>query len=124
MLFRSVDAMQKMTKDMSDADMTAISKQYAALESKPSDESVDPELVKRGAALAVSMRCKSCHLPSLAGREQMPRLARQRIDYLIRSMKEFRDSKRPGADSIMGASIAEVSDSDIEALAHYAASLR
>ena len=29
----------------------------------------------------------------------MPRLAKQRIDYLIHSLKEFRDNKRSGADT-------------------------
>ena len=38
------------------------------------------------------MRCQSSHLPSWAGRNQMPRLAKQRIDYLIHSMKSFRDN--------------------------------
>ena len=29
----------------------------------------------------------------------MPRLAQQRVDYLISTLKEFRDSPRPGADT-------------------------
>ena len=40
------------------------------------------------------MRCSSCHLPSLAGQEQMPRLARQRIDYMIEAMKAAGGSPR------------------------------
>jgi hypothetical protein len=29
----------------------------------------------------------------------MPRLAKQRVDYMIHAMKEFRDNKRSGADT-------------------------
>ena len=43
----------------------------------------------------------------------MPRLARQRIDYLIETLKSYRDSPRPGADTAMSAAIAGASDADI-----------
>ncbi len=68
-------------------------------------------------------RCGSCHLPDLAGQEQIPRLAKQRIDYLIPTLKSYRDQPRPGADTAMSANIAGASDADLAALAHYAASL-
>ncbi len=50
----------------------------------------------------------------------MPRLARQRIDYLLYSMKSFRDNQRQGADTAMTAVIFGASDADLTALAHYA----
>jgi len=52
----------------------------------------------------------------------MPRVAKQRIDYLIVTMKSYRDSPRPGADTAMSAAVAGLSDTDLTALAHYAAS--
>jgi cytochrome c553 len=52
----------------------------------------------------------------------MPRLAKQRVDYLIHSLKEFRDNKRSGADTLMSNVVIGVSDDDLAALAHYAAS--
>ena len=78
------------------------------------------DLVKKGAALATKMRCASCHLPSLVGQKQMPRLARQRVDYLFDAMKAFRDKCRAGADAAMTAVIVGASDEDLLALAHYA----
>ena len=90
---------------------------------KRSDEAVDAALAKKGAEVATQRRCRSCHLPSLAGQEQIPRLARQRLDYLIVTLKSYRDSPRPGADTAMSANIAGATDADIAALAHYAASL-
>jgi cytochrome c553 len=49
----------------------------------------------------------------------MPRLAKQRIDYLISSMQALRDGTRTGADTLMTAAIRGVSDADLAALAHY-----
>jgi cytochrome c553 len=119
---RKLDAMAPLVKDLKDDDLVAIAKHFTTLEAKPSEESIDPVLVKRGAALAEPLRCASCHLPSLAGQAQMPRLAKQRIDYLNHSMKEFRDNKRSGADTLMSNVLIGVSDNDIAALAHYSAS--
>jgi cytochrome c553 len=119
---RKVPGMSELTEGLKDNDLVAIAKHFSAIEPKASDEAVDPALVKRGAALAEPMRCASCHLPNLAGQEQMPRLAKQRIDYLIHSMREFRDNKRSGADTLMSNVLLGVSDDDIAALAHYAAS--
>jgi cytochrome c553 len=65
------------------------------------------------------MGCRSCHLKDYSGQRQVPRLAKQREDYLAASMKAFRDNKRTGADTDMNAVMYSVSDSDIEALAHY-----
>ncbi len=52
----------------------------------------------------------------------MPRLAGQRVDYLIASLKEYRDNTRSGADTLMSVVVQGLSDADLAALAHYAAS--
>jgi len=120
---RKVDAMAPLVKDLKDADLDGLAKHYNKLAPKPSGEPIDPALVKRGAEVAAQKRCGSCHLPTLAGQEQMPRLAKQRIDYLIFTLKSYRDTPRAGADTAMSAAVAGLPDSDLIALAHYAASL-
>ena len=97
---RNVPGMSELLKGLKDDDLVALAGHFAALEPKASEETIDPALVKRGAALVEPMRCASCHLPSFAGQDQMPRLAKQRIDYLIHSLKQFRDNKRTGADTL------------------------
>ena len=89
----------------------------------PIVKDLDAALAKKGAEISTLRRCGSCHLQTLAGQEQMPRVARQRIDYLIETLKSYRDNPRPGADTAMSAAIGGVTDADITALAHYAASL-
>jgi cytochrome c553 len=119
---RKIEAMVPYVKDLSDADMEGLAKHFAALEPKPSGEAIDASLAQHGAELSVTLRCVSCHLPTLAGREQMPRLAKQRIDYLIDTLKAYRDNPRAGGDSAMTAVVLGVPDADLAALAHYAAS--
>jgi cytochrome c553 len=79
-------------------------------------------LAARGAELAQQKRCASCHGPNLAGQDQMPRIGKQRIDYLIKALTEFRDGTRTGADTIMSGPVAGLSDADLAALAHFSAS--
>jgi cytochrome c553 len=118
---RKVEAMAAIVKDLKDPDLEALSDHFSKQTPKQSDEAIDPALVKRGGELAETKRCVSCHGPTLGGQEQVPRIAKQRVDYLILAMKAFRDGTRTGADTIMGAPVAGLSDADLAALAHYAA---
>jgi cytochrome c553 len=119
---RKVEQMAPFVKELKDEDVFALAKHFASLPPKPSEEKVDSALVKRGEEVATARRCASCHLPTLAGQEQMPRLAGQRIDYLIAAMQSYLDDSRTGADTAMTAAILGLSEADITALAHYAAS--
>jgi len=120
---RDIPAMAPLLKGLKDQELEALADHYAAQPAKRSDEPVDPALVKRGAEIAAARRCGSCHLPDLSGTQQIPRVARQRIDYTIGALKSYRDSLRPGADTAMSANIVGATDADLAALAHYAASL-
>lgn len=119
---RKVEAMESVVKALTDEDLVALAKHYSKLPATPSDEPIDPALVRRGTELIGPLRCGSCHQLDLSGRDQMPRLARQRIDYLIHSLKEFRDGTRTGADTLMSNVVTGLPDRDLAALAHYAAS--
>ena len=119
---RPVAAMAPLIKTLEDGEIVALAAYYSALPAKPSGEKIDPALARRGAELAVRLRCASCHLASLAGQEQIPRLAKQRIDYMTAVLKAYRDDRRKGGDTIMSATVFGVSDADLLALAHYAAS--
>jgi cytochrome c553 len=119
---RKVEVMAALVKDLKDDDLQAMARHFAALTPKPSGEPIDPALVQRGAELAATRRCGSCHLAALIGADQIPRIAKQRVDYLISALKELRDGNRPGADTLMSQAVAGFSDADLAALAHFAAS--
>ena len=119
---RKVEPMMPFVQDLKDSDIQALAEHFAKLEPKASDETIDAALVERGAKVAAQRRCASCHLPTLAGQEQMPRLARQRVDYMTMAMNAYLKDQRTGADTAMTAAIFGLSADDITALAHYAAS--
>ena len=119
---RKVEAMAPLVKDLKDEDIVAIARHFAKLAPKPSGETDRSGAGPARRRHAAQKRCSSCHAQNLAGQQQIPRIAKQRVDYLTRSMKEFRDVTRSGGDTAMSADVAGLSDSDLAALAHYAAS--
>jgi cytochrome c553 len=120
---RKVEAMAPIVKDLKDEDLKALSEHYSKLPAKRSDEPLDPARVERGEQIAAQRRCGSCHRANLDGVDQVPRLAKQRIDYSINALREFRDTTRSGGDTAMSANLVGATDDDLVALAHYAASL-
>ncbi|HXF52545.1 MAG TPA: c-type cytochrome [Hyphomicrobiaceae bacterium] len=119
---RRVAVMMPFVKDLTDSDIEALAEHFAKLTPELTGEQPDPQLAARGAELASRLRCASCHGPSLSGQEQMPRIAGQRIDYMIEALKAYRDNTRSGADTLMSAAVYGLSDAELRALAHYAAS--
>jgi cytochrome c553 len=122
---RRSEIMAPFVKGLKDEVIIELAKHYAGHRPEPRAESmpVDTELARRGAQLAVSLHCASCHRPDYAGQEQMPRLSHQRLDYLILSLTEYRDGRRSGIDTSMNGVMYGTSDHDIRALAHYLASI-
>ncbi len=120
---RDIPAMKGLLDGVSDADLTAMAGYYAATSIKPAPGAKDAARFARGQQVADGNRCASCHLPSYAGREQMPRLAGQREDYLLHSMRQFQRNQAVGRDTIMAASLYGIADDDVAAMAHYFAHL-
>jgi cytochrome c553 len=122
---RTSPEMQPAVSGLTDKEITRLAEHYAALPARPAASGpADAAQVKQAVALAQKLHCGSCHLPDYRGRQQIPRLAGQREDYLTESMLAYRDNRRAGGDTIMAAALYGVSDADIRALAHYLARLR
>lgn len=120
---RDIPVMKGLLDGVSDADLSAMARHFAGQALKPQPGPRNATLYARGEQLAAGNRCASCHLPSYAGREQMPRLAGQREDYLLHSMRDFQSGKATGRDTIMAASLYGLTDADLQAMAHYLAQL-
>ena len=72
-----------------------------------------------GKAVADAHRCGTCHLPDYAGREQIPRLAAQREDYLLKTMRDYKSGQRSGLDGMMTSVLHPVTDEQLVALASF-----
>ena len=81
----------------------------------------DPTLAQSGQATIATKGCATCHGAKGHGTPQLPRLAGQREDYLLHSMRQFQNNQATGRDTIMAASLYGVSDNDLKALAHFLA---
>src|SRR4051812_36781146 len=122
---RKIEIMNDLAKDMSDDDLRKFSDYFARLAPpKPSGEAPDPAIAARAQAAISKHHCNSCHLPNFAGQAQMPRLAAQREDYLLKALRDYKTAQRPGYDATMDEVIRAVSDADIADLSHYLARLR
>jgi cytochrome c553 len=118
---RQVPAMLAFAQGLPDRDIEDLAAYYASLPPGPPDDrrARDPALFAAGQALIGPRNCAVCHLPSLAGREQIPRITAQREDFLARTLAEYRDGVRVGADSQMNGAMVGLTDAQIAALAHY-----
>jgi cytochrome c553 len=120
---RNVEVMKPYAEGLTDAEIEDLGAWFHSLPPAPPDDRgpTDPARMAAGAALAEKGRCGICHLPDYRGREQMPRLAGQREDYLLHALQQFRDGQRIGTDTQMTGVLYGHSDADIAALAHYMA---
>ncbi len=121
---RKVEIMNDLAKDMTDDDLRKFSQYFAKLAPPKATETADPAIAARAQAVIAKNHCGSCHNPDFSGREQMPRLAAQREDYLLKSLRDYKGATRPGYDATMDEVIRAVTDADIVDLSHYLARLK
>jgi cytochrome c553 len=117
---RDNPAMIAAAKDLTNSDLTAFAERVTKLPPPPPPEdSTDSVRFARGRTLALRHPCGVCHNPDFSGREQMPRLAHQREDYLLKSMREYKSGARLGYAGAMAQELAGLTDQDLIDLAHY-----
>jgi len=122
---RLFEPMNEMAKPLSDDDLRAFSDFIATLpKPQPPADAGDPARMQRAQALAQQNRCNACHNPDFSGKENVPRLADQREDYLLKTMREYKDNTRHGYDGTMAEVLAPVTDAQIADLAYYLARVR
>ena len=121
---RDIPAMKALLDGVSDDDIGKMARYFAEQPLQPQPRARDEALHAKGKQLAEQTRCGICHLPTYVGREQMPRLAGQREDYLLHAMRTMQSGKAIGRDPIMTASIYGISDADLQALSHFFAQIK
>ena len=82
----------------------------------------DAARVARARALVEQRKCAVCHNPDFSGREQMPRLANQREDYLLKAMQDYRGGNRIGyGNAAMAETVHGLDDAALADLAYFLA---
>jgi cytochrome c553 len=122
---RVADPMNDMTKDLSDTDLQGFAEVISELPApKPAAGPVDDARMARAQALVQQNRCNFCHTPNFAGQQNVPRIAAQREDYLVKAMRGYKDSSRHGYDGSMADVMAPITDAQILDLAYYVARVK
>jgi cytochrome c553 len=117
---RDNPAMIAAAKGLTNSDLTAFAERVTKLPPPPPpDDPPDPARFARGRTLTLRHPCGVCHNPDFSGREQMPRLANQREDYLLKSMREYKSGARLGYGGAMAQELAGLTDQDLIDLAHF-----
>lgn len=121
---RKDPVMSPMAANLSKQDMIDLGNYFAAQKPKPSDFKADDAKVKLGKAKADEVLCAMCHLAGFAGQNEIPRVAGQKYDYVVKQLKDFRAKNRTNDAGNMTSVSANLTDADIENLAQYISSLR
>src|SRR5262245_62565040 len=99
---RVVDIMNEVMKGVSDDDLRKMASAIAKLPAPtPPGDAADPARATDAQALVAQNRCNFCHSRNFAGEQNVPRLAGQREDYLVKAMREYKSNSRRGYDASM-----------------------
>jgi cytochrome c553 len=119
---RVVEIMNDAAKGLTDDDLRKfagyISKLAAPL---PVAGQLDAARAARGRTLVQQHHCDFCHNQDLAGRENIPRIASQREDFIVKALRDYRSNARPGYDASMADVVQPLTDAQILDLAYYIA---
>ena len=119
---RTFEVMNEMTKGFTDDDLRLFSDFIAKLpKPAPPSDAGDPARLQRAEALVHQHRCNSCHNTDFSGKDNVPRIADQREDYLAKTMREYKDNSRHGYDGTMAEVLQPVTSDQIADLAYYIA---
>lgn len=120
---RSDPQMTPISKDLTRDEMRALADYFAAQKPAPQAFKVDPTKAKLGKAKSEETLCTMCHLGGFAGQNEIPRVAGQHYDYVVKQLRDFKDKKRTNDAGNMISVSRTLNDADIENLGHYLAGL-
>ena len=119
---RVFEPMNEMAKALSDDDLRTFSDFLATLpKPAPPAAAGDPARLQRAQALVQQHRCNTCHNTDFSGRDNVPRVADQREDYLAKTMREYKNNSRHGYDGTMAEVLQPVTTEQIDDLAYFLA---
>ena len=121
---RKEPTMDPFVAPLSREDMFDLSAYFASQKAKPGNFKVDEKRAARGKAKADETLCTMCHLGGFMGQNEIPRVAGQHYEYVVKQLKDFKNYRRTNDAGNMAAVSKTLSDQDIEDLGHYLTSLR
>lgn len=121
---RSDPRMSPLAAGLSREDMLDLADYFAAQRPEPVPFSADAAKVDAGRRKASSNLCTMCHLGGFSGQNEMPRVAGQHYQYIVKQLNDFRARRRTNDAGNMTSVTKGLSDEDIEELSAYVATLQ
>jgi cytochrome c553 len=117
---RVSDTMNDTAKGLSDNDIQSLAHALAALPApKPPPDPIDQVRFERARALAQQNHCDVCHRPDFSGQQTVPRLADQREDYLLNTLREYKSGARHAYEPIMLEQVQPLDDPQLVEVSYY-----
>src|ERR1700709_1412984 len=122
---RVFEPMNDIAKAFTDDDLRTFSDYIAQIpKPAPPADAGEPARMHGGQGLTKHYLCNPCHNGDFSGKENVPRIANQREDYLAKTLAEYKHKSRHGYDGSMADGMAEVTPAQIADLAYYIARVR
>ncbi len=121
---RTDSLMTPIAKSLTRDDMFNVAAFFSAQQLSPTDFKADPERVAKGSAKAAETLCTMCHGGGFKGQNEIPRVAGQQHDYIVKQLGDFKAGRRTNDAGNMASVSKTLSDEDIENLAQYLTTLR
>jgi cytochrome c553 len=110
--------------NLSKGDMQDLADYFAAQKPAPTDFKADSVAVEAGRRKSQAELCTTCHLGNFSGQNEIPRVAGQRYEYIVKQLQDFRSRTRTNDAGNMGSVARNLTDDDIRNLASYVANLQ
>lgn len=122
---RSSEVMLDKARQLSDEQIFAIGQFYQSMQPTLT-KAADPQLTQvggfvyeRGNPHSALPACVTCHGSAARGTSELPRLAGQHPDYIVRQMKAFKNGSRSNDSTIMRLVAERISEMELQAVAAY-----
>jgi len=115
--------MSPVAANLSRDDMLELAAHFSAQKAVGSTYKVEGSKVTEGKKIADNALCTMCHLGGFSGQNEVPRVAGQHYEYIVKQLKDFRARQRTNDAGSMTAYTQGLTDEQIDALAQYVTNL-
>jgi cytochrome c553 len=116
---RTHEMMTPMVAGMTRDEMRELSDYFSKQKPPVQAFRADPEKARIGKLKADETLCTMCHLGGFAGQNEVPRVAGQHYDYIVKQLSDFKARTRTNDAGSMTSVCGTLNAQDIENLAHY-----
>jgi cytochrome c553 len=122
---RDSEVMVSISKNLKDDDLRALADAIEKLPPPP-PPAQKPDAVRfnQGKSIVEKHHCGNCHGSDFSGGNNVPRVANQREDYLLKALRDYKSGSRVGyGNAVMPETVSGLDDKELAEAAHFLAYL-